>query len=263
MTPLLGGIISTEMATDSLEIVTDNVLLSLGKVAWGWELCVKCTQDEACASTLCPKNRVSKLQRYFQYYTALIFTYVDDTPEGSRPLKTHQDLHRLITQIKSNPSITRYELCQLIRASGVNLHLASTEIDQAITLAVQVLFMVDCSPLYQSSTRLEVDNFRWHWEPETQFDKYINKVFPTEQHPIFSSSNLDGLIELQSELRASNLKKELNLAFRATHDIRNHLKFNRSQNVLEVYHYTSFLKEQLRVTKQAGDFSTTSATITV
>ena len=66
--------------------------------------------------------------------------------------------------------------------------------------------------------------------------------------------------DVKSKLRATKLK-ELGVSLRPTHDIQNHLCFDREENVLEIFHHTAFLKEQLRATKAGGDFSSPSASI--
>lgn len=54
---------------------------------------------------------------------------------------------------------------------------------------------------------------------------------------------------------------DCSLLFQATYDIRNHLRFNCKTNTLEIFHRTSFLKEQLRSTREVKDASSMSSCI--
>jgi hypothetical protein len=63
-------------------------------------------------------------------------------------------------------------------------------------------------------------------------------------------------LDMRSALTAKKLKKRAGLSFRPTNDLRSHLKLDRRKGVVEIYHYTAFLKEHLRITKgEKGDLT--------
>jgi hypothetical protein len=112
--------------------------------------------------------------------------------------------------------------------------------------------MIDCSTSYISTDRLEKGNPRTHWKDDTAFGKYLQDLFPTQNHPIFSYPHSEAFADAKGELLGRKLKKHLNLKFRPTHDMRNHLRLDRESGTLEIYHYTSFIKEQLKAADRNG-----------
>ncbi|KAK4652682.1 hypothetical protein QC762_501100 [Podospora pseudocomata] len=251
------------MSALPLNSVEDSLFPRLGKVLWGWEFCNDLESEKECNSRSCPHRRIGQLQRFFQFYKALILNYVDSCSPENRLFKTHQDLHHAILQLKANPDLTRAELCDFIANQGAHRELRRSNLLNASSLVVNVLTMIDCSALYQSPDRLETGTYRLHWKDDVLFSKYIQDLFPTTSHPILSFNESLSSIEMKSELRAVKLQKRLRMRFRDTHDIQDHLKWDRNQNTLEIYHHTAFLKEQLRLTKSDGDFSLPSNSIRV
>ena len=73
------------------------------------------------------------------------------------------------------------------------------------------------------------------------FAKFIASIFPKTDHP--------SIDDIKDNLRATRLKKRAKLRFKPTNDLRNHLKLDRKRAVVEIFHHTAFLKEQLRLTK--------------
>jgi hypothetical protein len=199
-----------------------------------------------------------------QFYKGVVSTYVDGAPKSSRALKTHEDLFWAIATLKSHPDASKTEFYQLAfpRQDGEPPP-DPADLLNATALVVKALLMVESSALHHSSNRLEKGTFRIYWKDDVAFSKYLQDLFPIENHPVLSYADSDFFLEMKSELRATKLKKHLGISFRATHDIRNHLYFDRKENVLEIFHHTAFLKEQLRVTKGSGDFSNPSASIRV
>jgi len=258
---------STEMTSGALGYTDESLLPRLGQVLWSWQLCTGCLEVQSCIADSCPAKRVVRLQRYFQFYKAVVSTYVDGSSAKDRVLKTHEDLWRAIRALKSNPDITRAGFRQLLFSSKTgNLPDPTwnqSDLLNAATLVVKLLTMIDSSSLYHSSDRLETGGSRIHWKDDVPFSKYLQDLFPTENHPVLSYPHSDLLIDMKSELRATKLKKHLGITFRPTHDIRNHLRLHRRLNVLEIYHHTTFLKEHLRSTRGSGDRSSPSTSIKV
>jgi len=172
---------------------------------------------------------------------------MDATPTTTRSVKTHSDIFTAISTLKGHPDATLSEFCQ-------------GNID-AIALGVKAMLMIDPSALHHSSDRLEKGTFRVHWKDEVPFSKYIQDSFPLGNHSVLSYNNSEGFASAKKQLKAIDLKRRLGITIRATSDIRNHLLFHRRNSTLEIYHYTSVLKEQLRVTRDIGDCSSPSSSL--
>ncbi|KAM7220164.1 hypothetical protein V8F06_004492 [Rhypophila decipiens] len=241
-----------------------TVLLKLGQSLWSWNICREYVQGtgKSCPSiTPCDGQRACRLHRYYTFYKANISSYLEIS-NSSRHFKTHQDIVTALQTIRSNPDITMDELSFQIR-NGTGSVGSSADGSTAAALTAKLLFMVEPSPLHQSSDRLEKGTRRTYWNSGIPFSKYIQDLFPVENHPILSSTQADAelLADMKSDLRATKLMKNLGITFRATYDISNHLRYDRKANVVEIFHHVAFLKEQLRATKGAGDCSTPSASI--
>ncbi|KAK2603663.1 hypothetical protein QQS21_004136 [Conoideocrella luteorostrata] len=244
------------MASQPLEVVSEQLLFFLGQAIWGWNKCSGCAADEECNFRLCPTQRLGELGRYFQFYKALTSTYVDDNSSTTRIFQTHEDLFQGINKLKLHPQFTRAEFCRALGDASAQTSPDPVELLNASTVAVRVFLMIDPSALHHSSDRLETGTFRVHWKEDVPFSKYLQDLFPTHSHPILSFVENDLFLDVTAELRATNLKKRLGITFQDTHDIRNHLRFDRRHNILEIYHYTAFIKEQLRATKDKVGMAT-------
>lgn len=247
--------------TASFSDEPDGKLVSrLVQTLWSWELCTDCRKGQLCSSRECPGCRIPHLKRYLQYYRAIIATYLERGSTTRRLIETHESLFEVILILKSHPNATRAEISQLAFPAADTQSGRSDDTD-ALALVVKVLLMIDPSALHHSSDRLEKGAFRIHWKSDVPCSKFVQDIFPIGNHPVLSYANSELFVHMKSELQAINLKKRLGIIVTATSDIQNHLHFDRRRNVLEVFHYTAFLKEQLRVTRNASDCSSTPLSI--
>ncbi|GKU00105.1 hypothetical protein FLAG1_06048 [Fusarium langsethiae] len=232
---------------------------------WSWSVFQGCIEKNGvqCDHRHCPSGRITKIQRYLQYYEAVVSAYMDATSTSTRDVKTHSDVLTIISILKSHPDAPSSELRQLASPS-TNTNPQAVHSDSqadAVALGVKTMLMLDPSALHHSSDRLEKGTFRVHWKEDVPLSKYIQDSFPVGNHIILSHNTSELFADAKRQLRAVNLKRRLKITIRATSDIRNHLLFDRRNSVLEVYHYTSFLKEQLRVTRDLGDCSSPSSSL--
>lgn len=188
-------------------------------------------------------------------------TYIDATSPSTRSIKTHAELFQVISILRSHPDATLTEICQLIHPIMDSQQAKKAGKVDAVALGVKALLMIDPSALHHSSDRLEKGTFRVHWKDDVPFSKYVQDSFALGNHAILSHNNSEAFVDAKRQLKASNLKRRLGITIRATWDIRNHLHFDKRNNYLEVYHYASFLKEQLRVTRDVGDWPNPSSSL--
>ncbi|KAK4455307.1 hypothetical protein QBC34DRAFT_489622 [Podospora aff. communis PSN243] len=226
-----------------------GLIPKLGQALWSWE-----TRQGGAPVTA---ERCKHLHRYFQFYTAAVSTYLDASPNpAARSLLSHEDLFRAISTLRSNPALTKKEYCQAQFPPTSEL-----DFSNAAALVVRVFVMIESGVLHHSSNRLEKGSFRIHWKDNVAFSQYLQQLFPTENHAVLGHVDNELFLTMKSSLRANKLKKHLRISFRATHDIRNHLSFDRQANVIDIYHHTAFIKEQLRTTQEGADFSTPTLSI--
>lgn len=243
--------VSPAIPTTGMQLseINSSLLPQLGCALWSWKLCSNCLAGTSCADATCPAYNTTRLQRFYQFYIAIVSSYEDDAAgPDAIVLRTHEDLFQAILLLRQNPEKTRQEFGELLMRDSRS----AGDVFRAITLAARVLTMIDCSTSYLSTDRLEKGNSRICWKDDSAFGKYLQDLFPTQNHPIFSYPDSEAFADAKGELLGRKLRKHLNLKFRPTHDIRNHLRLNRRSNVLEIYHYTSFIKEQLKVADQDG-----------
>lgn len=232
----------------------------LFQTLWSWELCADCQNGQICNSQECPGCRISHLERYLQYYKAIIAIYLEMGSTSERLINSHKSLFAVISILKSHPNVTRAEISQLAFPTA-DTNPGCLDDTDALALIVKVLLMIDPSALHHSSDRLEKGAFRVHWKSDIPFSKFVQDIFPIGNHPVLSYANSELFVHMKSELQATNLKRRLGIIVTATSDIQNHLHFDRRRNVLEVFHYAAFLKEQLRVTRNASDCLSTPLSI--
>jgi hypothetical protein len=165
-------------------------------------------------------------------------TYEADLKPGQQPgLRTHEDLIMIIEELKSNPETTREALLKKLFTNRP----ARNDQERAINIAVRVMMMVNCSMSRQSSILLEHGNQHVPWRNDVPFSEFITSIFPKTDHP--------SIDHIKANLKATKLKKRARLSFEPTNDLRNHLRLDRKRAVVEIFHHTAFLKEQLRLTR--------------
>lgn len=240
--------------------VDATTISNISQALWASPACADChgEAEGCCTSSTCSAGRGRRLKRYMQYYRGLLDDYLESSRPTARLLRTHDDIHNAMSVLKANPDASRVEYHRLAFPENAD----PTELMNASTLVVKIMFMTDCSHMSQSPGKIRLNRPSDYWRDDVSFSKYLQDHFPTEQHHIFSSVDGDTLSNVEGDLKATRLVKYLDISFQATYDICNHLRFNRKMNTLQIFHHTSFLKEQLRSTREmGGDTSSMSSCI--
>jgi hypothetical protein len=241
-----------------LENVTNRQLRHLCKVLWSWPDCVGCCDDKPCSSQGCPFKRMKRLSRFFEHYKDVIATYEPDTKhgEGVAALTCHEDLFRILVVLRTSPELTRAQIRNTLFADRQGV-----DEECAIDIAVKIMVMVNCSADLRSASGLQ-DRVRW--PNDIPFSQFVSDLFPTPtDHPRLNEDDMEILsrpkeddlekgvdkVDIKGALLAKKLKKHAGLNFQPTDDLRCHLRLNKKNGVLELYHHAAFLKEHLRLTK--------------
>jgi hypothetical protein len=234
-----GRTVQSKMASHfPLSKATTAELQRLTRALWSWSICAECSSGKPCHTEECPWQRSTILNQFFQFYKEVTATYEADVKPGQQPgLRTHEDLIMIIEELKSNPETTREALVEKLFTSRP----ARNDQERAINIAVRVMMMVNCSMSRQSSILLEHGNQDVPWRNDVPFSEFITSIFPKTDHP--------SIDHIKANLKATKLKKRARLSFEPTNDLRNHLRLDRKRAVVEIFHHTAFLKEQLRLTR--------------
>ncbi|KAL6694079.1 hypothetical protein J3F84DRAFT_378519 [Trichoderma pleuroticola] len=116
----------------------------------------------------------------------------------------------------------------------------------AFNLAMQVMSMVKCSAENQPSSLLELGTQAIQWHFDESLAEFISRAFPQKDTGNLHVHDDSGeMRDIKPALTARRLKKVAGLRFQGTDDLRNHLRMDVKGGVVEIYHYTSVLREHL------------------
>lgn len=241
------------MSSFPLEKVTASQLQRLGQVLWSWPLCSECDSGKACTSDGCPPQRSKRLARFLEYYKDITRLYDPDLRPGEKAaLNNHEDLLNIIQYLRMEPNIIRAKLADdLFGNQPGPLQVVAADRDRAINLAVKVMVMINCSANHQTPSLLEHGAFQIPWKNNIAFSQFILDIFPVTDHPSLNDHSAESTFDMKAGLTAKKLKKRASINFHPTDDLRRHLKLDRKNLVVEIYHHTAFLKEHLRLTKDS------------
>ena len=138
-----------------LKSVSDSQLQKLCQVLWGWQLCNSCEIGQRCTTADCPWQRSKRLARFFEYYKEVTASYVPDLLPGSHPaLRAHEDVFDIIRMLKARPDVPRSQLTDeyFSGRDGLQIRLPPlTDQNRAVSLALRIMTMVNCSTRRHSS----------------------------------------------------------------------------------------------------------------
>ncbi|KAI9763202.1 MAG: hypothetical protein M1839_006576 [Geoglossum umbratile] len=231
--------------------VTESELGQLSQVLWSWPLCEGCRVGDGCEMAGCPSQRSKRLLRFFEHYKDSTASYEPDVASDEQPaLCTHRGLFEIIQILKSQQDLTRAQLIdKLFHDRPGRKPSPPADKERAIDLAVGIMTMIHCSAQRQSSSILEHGIYRTSWRSDVTFSQFITHLFPMTDHPSLNDDSERLSSDMKRALTARKLIKRSGLKFRPTDDLRSHLKLDRKNDIVEIFHHTAFLKEHLRLTK--------------
>jgi len=243
-----------------LKSVTDTDLQNLTQVLWNWDVCNACRNSDVCENpATCSWKHAPSLQRFFDFYKHITSFYVPELLPGSTPaLGSHQDLLDIVRLLQAHPSRKRSELTH-DHFSRQERPPLPTDQHRAFNLAVQVMTMVNCSADNQPFGLLELGTQSMLWHSNNSLAEFMGKAFPEKViaalhvgDTLHMRDDSGKIRDVKAELSAKRLKKVAGLSFQGTDDLRNHLKLDVKKGVVEIYHYTSVLKQHLMASSEAA-----------
>ncbi|KAF4508095.1 hypothetical protein G6O67_004520 [Ophiocordyceps sinensis] len=235
-----------------LQSITDSELQRLAQALWNWDICEPCQSGAPCVLPSCSWRRSARLWRFFDFYKAITASYVPELLPGSKPaLRDHADVLDIILLLRANPDTQRHALThdyfrrRVIKPPPADQH-------RAFNLVVQVMTMVKCSAENQPSGLLELGTQPLPWHAHASLTEFMSRAFP-ESERVHVCALDNQISHMKSALRARRLRKVAGLRFRGTDDLRNHLRLDTSKGIVEIFHYTSVLKEQLLASRPSPD----------
>ena len=161
------------------------------------------------------------------------------------------------TELKTRKEVTRQFLCHWQGAEASNGRYWAC--DYAFDIAVQIRFMVDCSSGADPDAieNLELGTTKTIWRQDQNLPTFFDQAFPQSREIIdkeiaYKSAAFD------PGLTARGLQKHARLILRPTNSLQDHLKLDRKNNFVYIFHQAAFLKEHLRRTYSDGDDVTTA-----
>ena len=222
-----------------LQNVTNCTFQKLVQTLWSWQICENCLTQRECQSEDCTwSSRATLLQPYFRFYRVQTSTY--ESVIGAKQtaaLTNHDGLLRIIKILMDKHNLTKAALLDLCFPM-VQLQ---AEHERAIDLAVRVMLMLRSADSRYSERVAEHGESQPPWRMNVSFSDFVASVLPITNHPRVE--------EIKQDVRATRLVKLAKLSLEGTDDLRNHLKIDRERGVVQIFHHTSFLKEQLRLTR--------------
>ncbi|EPS39910.1 hypothetical protein H072_6227 [Dactylellina haptotyla CBS 200.50] len=238
-----------------LATATDANRRDLCKVLWEWDVCGGCKSAKECAGVTCPSTRLPSLRRYFEHYKQLVSSYSHDLEcqRTDATVNSHEEIFGIIRVLKQQPNITRRNLAdETFGRERVNAAIDADR-EHVIGLAVKAFTMVYCTHwLNQNAEHDNGDLESPSWLEDVPFNIFLEEMFPMIDHPGFGEDSSSSFWELKSSITGTKLVRRGGLKFEPTEDLSNHLKLNRKTGVVEIFHHTAFLKENLRITKGAS-----------
>ncbi|KAG4416221.1 hypothetical protein IFR04_010624 [Cadophora malorum] len=189
---------------------------------------------------------------YFQIYDSLTSPQYATVQIHPAVWKSHDDIRTLALELRANPQDTREQF--LGKAFPHTSTDPETRNDQerAINVAVQLMFMIDCSDKDRHYEGYEVGGYRpASWDRSEQFIDFVRKVFPFDGH---DKDEMRTALKEKNSLKCWKLRKRAHVKFLPTDNLAEHLLYDPQDNVVRIFRQTAFLKAHLRISaKQPVD----------
>ncbi|KAK3395008.1 hypothetical protein B0H63DRAFT_408293 [Podospora didyma] len=255
-----------------LQGVTIFQLRALCQVLWDWDLCEDCQNPrnsplQQCRAAQCPwGQRSERLEPFFDLYRDVTGSYVPDFfGDEDQALRNHQDLSDIILLLRQKGATLSRNECKydyFTSRGNDETTIPQSDQDRAFDLVARVMTMakVNSSEYDQDddvvfTSRDEEDQQGqkllsppFIWPPEKSLQMALADSFPVRVHPSLQDNDSQAK-NIKARLTAVNLTRIARLKIEGTNDLQHHLRLDQATGVVQVFHFTSVLKEHLLATK--------------
>ncbi|KAL4935036.1 hypothetical protein BDV06DRAFT_207795 [Aspergillus oleicola] len=189
----------------------------------------------------------SAFPAFFRLYD---FIFCPQTPRGiaiqvdNPAFKSHADILDGANKLCQKSALTREQFATILIPDD---SISQRDKNDAVTSIVRVVFMLDCSLKDKFSDSFEIGGYSpARWESSEPFITYVKRAIPDcqTQH----DKGFDAF-KHRKTLKAWKLKKRYGLQFRPTDNIAEHLLYDPSTRIVQVFHHTAYLKAHLKQSK--------------
>jgi hypothetical protein len=191
------------------------------------------------------EEKFHSFSTYFKVYDSVTTSQYATVQIHPSALNSHDDIRRLAPELRANPQYTREEFRD--KNFPQDFKDPETVIDQerAINIAVQLVFMIDCSDKDRHGEGYEVGAFRpVSWDSSERLTDFVRKVFPTDVH---DEGKVRTAMKEKNSLKCWKLKKRAHINFLPTDNLAEHLLYDPQDDTVRIFRQTAFLKAHLRL----------------
>lgn len=167
---------------------------------------------------------------------------------GSPALQNHQDVLRCLKAFREKPQSTLNEFVEkafILKDAGVQ------EKEYVANLIINIIYMVNCGLRNYHSDEFKVNYLGSDtWDGATRFDHFVKRAFESQCSSASSrSQQSDVAVKHKKALKAWKLSRRCKINIKATSNLLEHLQFDPGTRSLKVFHHVSFLRAQMKRTK--------------
>lgn len=202
-------------------------------------------------------NKSKHLKAFFDHFKKIVVSYdAVETVTGHATLDSLDELFNALRVLKANPCLGRDALLRELFGNARQPAYEGIERQElALNTLMEVSFLINCAGQPQSLASLELGHYATPWSGNMTMSAFVDTSF----RAIYSSTSEQkggNMHEYEGQVTASMIQKQAGLTIQPTDNLRNHLRLDRRNNVLQVFHHAGYLKQQLRLSKgMAGDMS--------
>lgn len=191
------------------------------------------------------EEKFNSFSTYFKTYDSLTVPQYATIQIQPPTLNSHDDIRKLALELKANPQCTREEFKRQLFPKELKDSEASVEQERAINVAVQLMFMIDCSDKDRHCEGYEIGGFRpVNWDGSERFTEFVKRVFPTG---VSNMEKVRTALKEKNALKCWKLRKRAHINFLPTNNLAEHLLYDPRDNVVRIFCQTAFLKAHLRL----------------
>lgn len=209
---------------------------------FGWRDCVECTNKGGCMVIGCPWKRKAQLSHYLQFYFDTTgWSTPTDLSEQRYALGSHHDLLAIIRLINDKPNHPRRKLMVDHFSAYGYPQPALADQKRAFDLAITLIAMISCSECNPYCRRLDPMLAPVDWdEGDSAYEFVKSKISMATE-----CSQPSSMPQTMPRLSVSKIQKA-GIELHGTENLRRHLLYDPEAKTLQIFHFASFLEEQLR-----------------